>query len=170
MRDLSPPTRDWTQVPCIRRQILNHWTTREVLLQTFLANTCSKWRWQFNRDTHGNKKMRREIWIKHKLIMWWGLETGQGERAELQFQISQQLWVNCFFYSLNSGSDGKGSAFNEADLGSIPGLGWSPGVGNGNLLQYSCLKNPTDRRSLAGYHPWGCKESHVTERLTLSHF
>jgi len=31
------------------------------------------------------------------------------------------------------------------DVGSIPGLGRSPGVGNGNPLQYSCLKNPTDR-------------------------
>ena len=31
------------------------------------------------------------------------------------------------------------------DVGSIPGLGRSPGGGNGNPLQYSCLKNPTDR-------------------------
>ena len=33
------------------------------------------------------------------------------------------------------------------DLGSIPGLGRSPGVGNGNLLQYSCLENPMDREA-----------------------
>ena len=39
-------------------------------------------------------------------------------------------------------SDGKESACNEGDLGSVPGLGRSPGEGNGNLLQYSCLKNP----------------------------
>ena len=32
-----------------------------------------------------------------------------------------------------------------ADTGSVPGLGRSPGVGNGNPLQYSCLENPTDR-------------------------
>ena len=37
------------------------------------------------------------------------------------------------------GSDGKESARNAGDLGSIPGLGTSPGEGNGNLLQYSCL-------------------------------
>ena len=32
------------------------------------------------------------------------------------------------------------------DVGSIPGLGRSPGVGNGNPLQYTCLENPMDRR------------------------
>ena len=39
----------------------------------------------------------------------------------------------------------KASASNVGDLGSIPGLGRSPGEGNGNPLQYSCLENPTDR-------------------------
>ena len=44
-----------------------------------------------------------------------------------------------------SGSDGKESACNARNLGLIPGLGRSPGEGNGNPLQYSCLENPTDR-------------------------
>ena len=39
----------------------------------------------------------------------------------------------------------KESACNEGDLGLIPGLGRSPGEGNGNPLQYSCLENPIDR-------------------------
>ena len=43
------------------------------------------------------------------------------------------------------GSDGKESACNEGDLGSIPGLGRFPGEGNGNPLQYSCLENPMGR-------------------------
>ena len=42
------------------------------------------------------------------------------------------------------GSDGKASAYNEGDRGSIPGLGRSPGEGNSNPLQYSCLENPMD--------------------------
>ena len=42
------------------------------------------------------------------------------------------------------GSDGKESACDAGDLGSIPGLGRSPGEGNGNPLQYSCLENPMD--------------------------
>ena len=77
------------------------------------------------------------------------------------------------------GSDGKESACNARDLGSIPGLGRSPGEGNGYPLQYSCLENHMDRgvwqvtvhgeshgqRSLVGYSPWGCKELDMTEPL-----
>ena len=43
------------------------------------------------------------------------------------------------------GSDGKVSACNVGDAGSIPGLGRSPGEGNGNPLWYPCLENPMDR-------------------------
>ena len=42
------------------------------------------------------------------------------------------------------GSDGKASAYNVRDPGSIPGSGRSPGGGNGNPLQYACLENPMD--------------------------
>ena len=42
------------------------------------------------------------------------------------------------------GSDDKASAYNTGDLGSIPGLGRSPGEGNGNPLQYSSLENPME--------------------------
>ena len=43
------------------------------------------------------------------------------------------------------GSDSKASAYSAGDPGSIPGLGQSPGEGNGNPLQYSFLGNPPDR-------------------------
>ena len=42
------------------------------------------------------------------------------------------------------GSESKASACKVGDLGSIPGSGRSPGLGNGNSLQYSCLDNPMD--------------------------
>ena len=45
----------------------------------------------------------------------------------------------------SGGSDSKESACNVGDPSSIPGLGRSPGEGNGNPLQYSCLGNPMDR-------------------------
>ena len=45
------------------------------------------------------------------------------------------------------GSDGKESAYNVGDPGSIPGSGRSPGKRNGYLLQYSCLENSMDRRA-----------------------
>ena len=51
---------------------------------------------------------------------------------------------------------------NARDVGSIPGWGRSPGGGNGNPLQYSCLFQ--GQRSLAVYSPWGCKELDTSER------
>ena len=65
--------------------------------------------------------------------------------------------------SFPGGSDSKESACNAGDLGSIPGLGRSPGAGHGNLLQYSCLVNPHGQRSLGGYSPGGHKESGTTD-------
>ena len=56
------------------------------------------------------------------------------------------------------GSDGKESACNVGELGSIPG------EGNGYPLQYSCLENPHGQRSLEGYSPWGRKELDMTEQ------
>ena len=61
-----------------------------------------------------------------------------------------------------SGSEVKASACNAGHLGSIPGLGRSPGEGNGNPLQYSCLENPTDGGAWVGYSPQGCKELDTT--------
>ena len=74
------------------------------------------------------------------------------------------------FLCFPCGSDGKESACNVGDLGSIPGLGRSPGGGHGNPLQYSCLGNPRGQRNLAGYSPWGWKESDMTERLNTAHY
>ena len=63
-------------------------------------------------------------------------------------------------------SAGKESACNAGDLGLISGLGRSPGEGNGNPFQYSCLENPMD--SLAGYSLWGSKKLNMIEQLLLS--
>ena len=59
------------------------------------------------------------------------------------------------------GSDGKASACNARDLGSIPGSGRSPGEGNGTLLQYSCLENPMDGGA------WWATVHGVTKSRTL---
>ena len=64
------------------------------------------------------------------------------------------------------GSDSKESACNAGDLGLIPGLGRYTRGENDNPLQYSCLENSTDKRSLEGYSPWGYKELNTTELLT----
>ena len=47
-------------------------------------------------------------------------------------------------------------------MDSIPGLGRSPGGGNGNLFQYSCLVNYKNTGAWASYSPWGCKEADTT--------
>ena len=57
----------------------------------------------------------------------------------------------------------KESAGNAADLGLIPGSGRSPGGGQGNQLQSSCMENSMDRGVFTGYSPWGSKELVPTE-------
>ena len=73
------------------------------------------------------------------------------------------LFVSYSVYS--GGSDGKASARNAGDLGSIPGLGRSPGEGNGNPLQYSCLEN-----SLDGGVWWATVHGVAKSRTWLSDF
>ena len=63
------------------------------------------------------------------------------------------------------GSDGKASARNAGDPGSIPGLGRSPGEGNGNPLQYSCLENSMD-----GGAWWATVHGVAKSRTFLSDF
>ena len=63
------------------------------------------------------------------------------------------------FLGFPGGSDSKEYACNVGDLGLIPELGRSPGGGQGNPLQYSCLENPHGQRSLAGYIIHGVEKS-----------
>ena len=66
-----------------------------------------------------------------------GLE-GEGELCRWDPEIIQIL------IRVSLVADSKASARNVGNLGLIPGLGKSPGEGNGNPLQYSCLENPMD--------------------------
>ena len=61
------------------------------------------------------------------------------------------------------GSDGKESAFNARDLGSVPGLGRYPGEGNGTHFNILALKIPWRNELATGYSPWGSNESDTTE-------
>ena len=67
----------------------------------------------------------------------------QGRLCEVSWHAPTKLHLGDF----PGGSDGIASAYNAGDPGSIPGLGRSPGEGNGNLLQYPCLGNPMDRET-----------------------
>ena len=83
--------------------------------------------------------------------------------------INMCLGVFCLGFILlecfPGGSEGKVSACNAGETGSVPGLGRSPGEGNGNPVWYSCLEKSHGWRSLVGYSPGGCKESDTTEWL-----
>ena len=69
----------------------------------------------------------------------------------------QSLWL-----SWCGGSAVRNPPANARDVGLSSGLAISPGEGNGNSLQYSCLGNPMERRSLVNYHPWARKELDTT--------
>ena len=73
------------------------------------------------------------------------------------------LWASLVAQSV------KESACNTGDPGSIPGLGRSPGEGNGKPTPVSLPGKSHGHRSLVGYSPWGRKESGTTEQLTLTY-
>jgi len=67
-----------------------------------------------------------------------------------------------FPLGLPSGSVVKNTPANAGDVGSVAGSGRSPGEGNGNLLQYSCLGNPVDREAWRATVHGVAKESDTT--------
>ena len=69
----------------------------------------------------------------------------------------KKIWNAHTIEGFPGSSNGKESACNAGDRGSIPGLGRSPGGGHSNALQYSCLENPHGQRTLVGYSPWVAK-------------
>ena len=96
-------------------------------------------------------------WAVHRCV-WGGWITGAGMGKEGTSQDTVLvLWAWASQVYLPCCSDGEESACNAGDLGSIPGSGRSPGKGNGNPLQYSCLGNPTQRGA------WGATVRGVTK-------
>ena len=91
----------------------------------------------------------------------------QSSVAKYLIYLCMCIYIYIFFFfegGFPCGSASKESVCNEGDLGSIPGLGRSPGEGKGCLLWYAGLE-----KELHGLHsPWGGKESDTTEQLSLS--
>ena len=86
--------------------------------------------------------------------------TTQGSLSVLLLNI-----LNFLILGFPGGSEAKASACNAGDLDSVPGLGRSPGEGNGNPLQYSCLENPMD-----GGACWATVHGLAKSRTRLSDF
>ena len=122
------------------------------------------------------------LYLDHKQIStmplpWWGISRGdqwiarKGPCTCVKSQLSLMLVLSKqvkYHLGFPGGSEVTVSAWNAGNPGSIPGLGRSPGEGNGNPLQYSCLENPMeggtwwamglqrvghDWATLAEYHP-----------------
>ena len=82
--------------------------------------------------------------------------------TNFHFREPCKNWVGLSLMA-SPGDSGKESACSEGEQGSVSGWGRSPGEGIGNPIQYSSLENSRGQRSLAGYSPWGHKESDRTE-------
>ena len=79
--------------------------------------------------------------------------------------VNSKIRLTIFFMGFPGGSEDKVSTCNAGDPGSIPGLGRSPGEGNGNPLQYSCLENPINRGAW-----WATVHGVTKSRIWLSNF
>ena len=123
--------------------------------------------------TSAKKVFRKILWIKMVF-------PDSSARNESTCNVADpwfDSWVKKFpwsrdrlptpvFLGFPGDSEGKESACNAGDLGSILGWGRSLGGGHDNSLQYSCPENPHGQRSLVGCSPWGLKESLATKHST----
>ena len=88
-----------------------------------------------------------------------------------QFFLTTTFNLNLFLvWNFPGGSNSKVSAYNAGDLGSLPGSGRSPGEGNGNPLQYSCLENPMDGGSWQSTVPGVAKSRTRLSDFTYSEY
>ena len=101
------------------------------------------------------KTIDYQIWLNFGIILeifekYWYLKIAQN----FLFETSLVAWI----------SENLPAMWDTQ----VQSLGQEGGE-HGNQLQYSCLKNPQGQRSLAGYSPWGLKESDMTERLSTAY-
>ena len=111
-----------------------------------------------------------------KVLSNWELQLNCGNFSQRIHPSNHTLFalniLQCYHYTslklkkgFPGGSEVKASACNGGEVGSIPGLGRSPGEGNGNPLQYSCLENPMD-----GGAWWATVHGVAKSRTRLSDF
>ena len=112
------------------------------------------------------------VYIKHLIDKFLMIITIYLKCTFLKYPIILIVWESWLVLVLPfivrgfpGGSEVKASACNAGDLGSISGLGRSPGEGNGNPLQYSCLENPMDRGAW-----WAAVHGVAKSRTWLSDF
>ena len=125
--DLSSLTKDWPPPPALEGKVLTNGPPGKSRMVSFVTPNL-----QFLRNESWNTK---------------GTPPGVSDSTGFSSYPNTKCYTSYSFPTIcdaafPGGSDSKESACNAEDLGSIPGLGRSPGVGNGNPLQYSCLRVP----------------------------
>ena len=137
----SPQPRDQTRVSCMAGRFFTIRGTREDLFR----------KTQLDGKSHFPISSVAISILLHISRYYWEelcrhhFKRERDSRTPLVLFFSPpSTYCRCSRWGFPGGSEVKASACNVGDLGSIPGLGRSPGEGNGNPLQCSCLENPTD--------------------------
>ena len=137
----------------------------DVEAETPILWPCDAKNWPIWKDPDAGKDWRQEErgMAEDEMVEWhhqrdghefeWtpGVGDGQGSLlccsswGQKELDMTEQLNWTPLFMGCLGGSDGKESVCNVGDPGSIPGVEISPGKGNGNPLQYSCLENSMER-------------------------
>ena len=127
------------------RRILYHLSHQESprILEWGGKKNVHNWLLWASASWYWYHRIHLQVMKIHSTSIW------QEEKAGVLFEVFLKskiafLPISCLL-GFPGGSEVKASAFNAGDLGSIPGSGRSPGEGNGNPLQYSCLENLMDR-------------------------
>ena len=163
---------------CVHRRVCVGHGLISYAIVSFLFSKCTSeesccilslplwllWAWYFK---YPPETLEKEM-ATHSSILAWRIPLAENPGSYSPLDTTEQLSVS-FYTELDSkfrdfpgSSDGKEFACNAGDPGSILGSGRTPGEGNGNPLQYSCLEISMDR-------PWSHKESDTTEWLTHTH-
>jgi len=155
------------EISCIQRQpiVQSVFITIKLPLQIRSSHHAPKpWHLWCNL-----KKNKNPSSSPQKMNLEWKSETTTPKTPSAPVNIPL-LHCMPLITSAPDGSDSKESTCNSEDLGLIRGLGRSPGGGNGYPLPTPVFLpgESHGQRSLIGYSPWGCKESGMTEQLTLS--
>ena len=103
-----------------------------------------------------------KLWVRSLKKKFWNWSLREIFKFLLQLECNwYRLWGRRGFPDGSVVKNLPANAGDARDTSLIPGLGRSPGEGNGNPLQYSCLGILTNR---GAYSPWGCRESDTTEQ------
>ena len=133
----------------------SHLRSKSLFSSSFLSPSSNQWLRSV--DSHLHISLLLSIWVGPKMVLI---------TCHLDYYNSSSLPT---FQVFPGGSDGKASAYNAGDLGSIPESWRSPGEGNGDPLHWKFLPGEFHgQRSLSDYSPWGCKELDTTEQLTCN--